>query len=84
MIKARCWPLRILPVATATTRDGFSSRPYAPIAEGSPSGTNFHMGLPANPRTSWSVGILPAGLTFNNASGIISGTPTVAGFAVCR
>ena len=64
----------------ATTRNGFTSKPYAPIQ----AGTAFSYQMATQSlglRTGWSVGAgtLPPGLSFNSASGVISGTPTAPG-----
>lgn len=66
------------PISTVTTPDGFSSKPYAPITLGVP--FSYQMStISQSTRSSWSVGTLPAGLSFDSATGVISGTPAVAG-----
>jgi cyclophilin family peptidyl-prolyl cis-trans isomerase len=62
----------------ATTRNGFSSKPYAPIEVGVPFSYQLAT-LSQAPRTSWSVGALPAGLSFDSGTGQITGTPATAG-----
>jgi cyclophilin family peptidyl-prolyl cis-trans isomerase len=62
----------------ATTRDGFSSKSYAPIQAGTPFGYQMAT-ISQSPRTAWSVGTLPPGLTFDEGTGVISGIPTAAG-----
>ncbi len=64
--------------ATATTRNGFSSARYTPAVVGQP----FSRALATNsqsPRTGWNATNLPAGLGFNNSTGVISGIPATAG-----
>lgn len=66
------------PIATATTLDGFSSKSYTPITLGAAfSYQIFTQSQTA--RSNWSVGTLPAGLSFNSTTGVISGTVTTAG-----
>lgn len=62
----------------ATTRNGFSCKPYAPITLGVP--FSYQLATQSqSPRTGWTVGTLPAGLSFNNSTGLISGTVNNAG-----
>ncbi len=61
-----------------TTRNGFSSKPYAPIQVG----TAFSYQMTTSSLaavTALNAGPLPPGLTFNSGMGLISGTPTIAG-----
>ncbi len=69
-------------VASMTTKDTFTSRTYQPITLGvafsyqATVSTGFA-------RSSWSITGLPAGLTFNSTTGIVSGVPTVTGVFTC-
>lgn len=64
---------------TLTTRNGISSRSYQAISPGQPFSYQVATSN-ALPRTSWEVEGLPAGLSFDSSTGIISGIAT--GFGV--
>lgn len=65
-----------------TTNDGITSRAYEPITFDQPFSYTVTTSS-GSARTGWSVTNLPAGLTFDNGTGEISGTPTEAGVFVC-
>ena len=62
-----------------TTRNGFSSKPYAPIQMGTPFSYQMTTSSLAAVTALNVSGLLPPGLTFNSGTGLISGTPTTAG-----
>ena len=69
-------------VAKAFARRGFTSRTYHPAKIGQPFNYEMKVSAPLE-RVSWTVTNLPDGLTFNDQSGIISGTPTEHGVFAC-
>ncbi len=64
--------------STFTTRDGFISNLSPTITFYVPF-TYQAQTSNASPRTSWNITGLPAGLSFNNATGQVTGTPTTTG-----
>lgn len=69
-------------IASAVARHGFTSRTYQPAKVGVP--FEYEVKVSNNDsRQSWSVTGLPEGLTFDEASGKITGTPTESGVFQC-
>lgn len=69
-------------IATASTRDAITSKSYASIVFGQPFSFTVTTST-GSPRTSLNVSDLPAGLSLNSSTGVISGTPTEDGVHVC-
>ena len=69
-------------VASATTKDIFTSRTYQPISLGVAFSYQAIV-TTGSARSSWSITGLPTGLTFNSTTGIVSGVPTVTGVFTC-
>lgn len=79
-------------IASAQARHGFTCRPYHPVQQGFAitrvEGTEIMTGYlvttsHAANRTDWSVTGLPAGVSFESGTGLITGTPTAAGVFNC-
>ncbi len=69
-------------VSTITTNDVFTSRLYQPITLGT--AFSYQAAVTTGyARSSWSITGLPAGLSFNSTTGIVSGVPTVTGVFTC-
>lgn len=69
-------------VATATARDGFTSL-LSPSIKQNEFFTHLLETGNSEDRTAWTVSGLPQGVFFTEATGLISGTPTVSGFFQC-
>ena len=83
-------------MTSATVKDGFTSRTYHPAVQGQPvyrivivgnaetteAGYLAATSNAAN-RTTWNITNLPAGLTFDSGTGLLTGSPQVAGVFSC-
>jgi cyclophilin family peptidyl-prolyl cis-trans isomerase len=69
-------------IASATTKDGFTSGTAPPIFYNQAFSYQAVVSTGSS-RSSWSITGLPTGLTFNSSTGAITGTPTVTGAFNC-
>ena len=69
-------------IASATTKDGFTSGTAPPIFYNQAFSYQAVV-TTGSTRSSWSITGLPTGLTFNSSTGAITGTPTVTGAFNC-
>lgn len=70
-------------VVTITSKNMVTSRTYQPATVGSAMADYQVTTTGAADRTSWSIANLPAGLSFNTTTGVLSGTPQTGGLFVC-
>ncbi|MEO8615566.1 MAG: peptidylprolyl isomerase [Luteolibacter sp.] len=69
-------------MTSVVTKDVFTSRIYQPVTLGV--AFSYQATVTTGfTRSSWNITGLPAGLTFNSATGIVSGVPTVTGVFNC-
>jgi|GEM_PF-495681 len=79
---ARTYSAYSSPSTSVKTKDGFTSLTYQPITYNQAFSYQAVVST-GSTRNSWNITSLPTGLTFNNSTGVVSGTPTVSGLFLC-